>query len=84
MEIDPDLPRVNASLGLVHLIRRENAKAGVAFKRAIELEPNYADDYGLLGRSSHYSGNLQEGWEAFQYALLLNPLAPVSYLNAMS
>ena len=84
VEIDPDLPQVHASLGLVHLFRRENAEAEAAFKRAIEIDPNYADGYGLLGWNSNYSGNPQTAWDMFQYALRLNPRAPFPYLNAMS
>ncbi|QJF52324.1 adenylate/guanylate cyclase domain-containing protein [Roseobacter ponti] len=84
VEIDPDLPQVHTSLGLVHMFRREYDDAEVAFKRAIRIDPNYADGYGLLGWNSHYAGDPQAGWEAFEYALRLNPRAPFPYLNAMS
>ncbi|AXI42587.1 adenylate/guanylate cyclase domain-containing protein [Sulfitobacter sp. SK011] len=82
--IDPDLPQVHTSLGLVHMFRREYAEAEVAFKRAVQIDPNYADAYGLQGWNSHYAGNSQAGWDSFQYALRLNPRAPFPYLNAMA
>nr|WP_263618855.1 adenylate/guanylate cyclase domain-containing protein [Seohaeicola saemankumensis] len=84
VEIDPELPQVYASLGLVHLFRRENAEAEAAFKRAVEIDPNYADGYGLSGWNSNYAGDPQTAWDMFQYALRLNPRAPFPYLNAMS
>jgi TolB-like protein/class 3 adenylate cyclase/tetratricopeptide (TPR) repeat protein len=82
--IDPDLPQVHTSLGLVHMFRREYAEAEAAFKRAVQIDPNYADAYGLQGWNSHYAGNSQAGWDAFQIALRLNPRAPFPYLNAMA
>lgn len=84
VEMDPDLPQVYTSLGLVHMFRRDNAEAEAAFKRAIQLDPNNADGYGLQGWNSHYAGDPQAGWDSFQYALRLNPRAPFPYLNAMS
>jgi tetratricopeptide (TPR) repeat protein len=84
VEIDSDLPQVHTSLGLVHMFRREYAEAEAAFKLAVQIDPNYADGYGLQGWNSLYAGNPQAGWDAFQYALRLNPRAPFPYLNAMS
>ena len=84
VEMDPDLPQVHTSLGLVHMFRREYGEAEAAFKRAIQIDPNYADAYGLQGWNSHYAGSPQAGWDAFQYALRLNPRAPFPYLNAMA
>ena len=84
VEIDPDLPQVYTSLGLVHMFRREYAEAEAAFKRAVQIDPNYADGYGLQGWNRLYAGNPQAGWDSFQYALRLNPRAPFPYLNAMS
>ncbi len=73
VEIDPDLPQVYTSLGLVHMFRREYAEAEAAFKRAVQIDPNYADGYGLQGWNRLYAGNPQAGWSFFSVCFAAKP-----------
>jgi adenylate cyclase len=82
--IDPNLPAVQASLGLVHMFRREFDAAEKAFSQAIEMDPNYADAYAMRAWNRHYSGEPEKALEGFEYALVLNPRAPFPYLNALA
>ncbi len=82
--IDPDLPAVHASLGLVHMFRREYDKADFAFARAVELDPNFADGFGMQAWNWHYAGDPERALAGLQYALRLNPRAPFPYLNALA
>ncbi|SDE05605.1 adenylate/guanylate cyclase domain-containing protein [Ruegeria marina] len=81
---DPELPAVHASLGLVHMFRREYDKADAAFARAVELDPNYADGFGMQAWNWHYAGDPERALAGFEYALRLNPRAPFPYLNAIA
>ena len=83
-EDDPDLPAVQATLGLVHMFRREFKAAEEAFSKAIAMDPNYADAYAMQSWNRHYAGEPEKALEGFQYALVLNPRAPFPYLNALA
>ncbi|MCU9839827.1 adenylate/guanylate cyclase domain-containing protein [Ruegeria sp. WL0004] len=82
--IDPELPAVHASLGLVHMFRREFEKADASFARAVELDPNYADGFGMQAWNWHYAGDPERALAGFEYAMRLNPRAPFPYLNAIA
>ncbi|MCV2890842.1 adenylate/guanylate cyclase domain-containing protein [Ruegeria aquimaris] len=82
--IDPELPSVHASLGLVHMFRREFEKADASFARAVELDPNYADGFGMQAWNWHYAGDPERALAGFEYAMRLNPRAPFPYLNAIA
>lgn len=81
---DPELPAVHASLGLVHMFRREYDQADASFARALELDPNYADGYGMQAWNWHYAGDSERALAGFEYALRLNPRAPFPYLSAIA
>jgi Flp pilus assembly protein TadD len=50
-------------------------------RRAIELDPNYADAYNLLGAIRGTAGDVSAAREAFRTSLRLDPRDPVTYLN---
>jgi tetratricopeptide (TPR) repeat protein len=74
---------------LSHATRESNDEASELFKRAIDLDPNYAEAYAALG-GSHYEG-VVSGWSEFrteeleraevlaQKALALDPATTRAY-----
>ncbi|MCE8514538.1 hypothetical protein KBY22_17680 [Ruegeria pomeroyi] len=82
--IDPELPAVHASLGLVHMFRREYDKADASFAQAVKLDPNYADGFGMQAWNWHYAGEPERALTGFEHAMRLNPRAPFPYLNAIA
>ncbi len=48
-------------------------EAIVAYRRAIELNPNYADGWANLGTTLHHSGSFEEGIAALRRAIALAP-----------
>jgi len=48
-------------------------QALVAIQKAIELEPNYAEGYGSMAMVLTYAGRPDEGLEAVQTSMRLNP-----------
>ncbi len=76
LELDDQLGEAYASLGTVRLLQRDFPAAEQAYKRAIELNPNYAaayDGYGLLMRWGF--ARKEEALELHQIALGLDPLS---------
>jgi adenylate cyclase len=51
-------------------------EAGAAFKRAIEINPNFSLAYGSYGTVLAYAGRAEESIEKTQYAIRLNPRDP--------
>jgi TolB-like protein len=47
-ELDPDLPAANVAMGLVSTALADTLKY---FRRAIEIDPSYAEAYGLIGEA---------------------------------
>jgi tetratricopeptide (TPR) repeat protein len=50
-------------------------------RRAIELDPDYADAYNLLGATRGTAGDVAAAREAFRTSLRLDPRDTVTYLN---
>ena len=50
LRIDPNLPRAHHGAGLALWMRGEHAAGDAAQRRAIQLDPNYPDPYGVLGK----------------------------------
>jgi Flp pilus assembly protein TadD len=53
----------------------------VLVRRAIELDPNHADAYNLLGAIRGTAGDLGAAREAFRTSLRLDPRDVVTYIN---
>ena len=80
VELDPDSPQTYWALGFVQLARKDYKNARDAAEKSIEVAPNYADGYGLLGL---ISSNLGEGKRAIAYTkqgMKLNPFYTFEYL----
>ena len=50
-------------------------------QRAIELDPNYADAYNLLGAIRGTAGDIGAARDAFRVSLRLDPRDAVTYVN---
>ena len=80
VELDPDSPQTYWALGFVQLARKEYEDARATAEKSIEVAPNYADGYGLLGI---ISSNLGEAHQAIEYTrrgMQLNPYYTWEYL----
>jgi len=79
--LDESIPQVFFAQSQVALFRRNYEQAIDAAKKAIALEPNYADAYALLAWVLNYAGRVDQALEAMQTALRLNPQVPSVYLT---
>ena len=74
LAIDPSLPEAYAIRGLLHTELLDFSAAESDLKRAIELNPNYANAHMWLGMTLNYQGRPREGLEQAQRAASLDPL----------
>ena len=72
LELDPDLPETHALIGYVNT-RRKPDLAISHFKKAINLNPNYADAYTWYAMA--LSGQPQKQFKLTEKALQLNPMS---------
>lgn len=77
LELDPSLPEAHASLGLVESDAANWAKAASHFRRAIELNPNFANAHMWYGRVLSWI-DLPAAKEQRRIAAELEPLSPVA------
>ncbi len=79
LSLDPNLSEVQDTLGLYYLTRGLSG-AGIAFKRAVELNPNNADAlFNYAYWSWFNSGSNEEVAELYRRALELDPLSLSRY-----
>ncbi|MFT6270501.1 MAG: TolB-like protein/Tfp pilus assembly protein PilF [Alphaproteobacteria bacterium] len=78
--LDNELAAAYASEGLL-LSMNEPLKAEQSFKRAIELNPNYAMAYLWYGSVLRNSGKLKESHELYKKAFQLDPKSPIAASN---
>jgi len=71
--IDPDIPEIYWALGFVHVQSRRFAEGMDALKKAIALNPSYADAYALMGGIYNYRGESAQTFPLLRTALRLNP-----------
>jgi eukaryotic-like serine/threonine-protein kinase len=71
--------RINLSMALVRCGR--HAEAIPILRKCIELEPDDAALYGLLGYSLNAVGNKDEAWEEFQHAVKVDPAIFANWQN---
>ncbi len=81
LRIDESLPQVHFAKSQVALFRRDYTQAIGDAEKAVTLDPNYADGYGLLAWVLHYAGRPDQALEPMQIALRLNPHVPSVYLT---
>ena len=62
-------PSAHFAAGVAHMWRKEHARATAEAERAIELDPNSAEGYGLLALVADYSGRPEEAIALFDKAM---------------
>ena len=77
--LERDLPVAHFVKGLVYRERGEYVKALVESKKAITLDPNYANGHVLQATLLYYAGRPKEGLEEMLKAIQLNPHHPHNY-----
>jgi TolB-like protein len=77
--LGPDLDYVNNALGQVQNINGEFEKAFASFNRALELNPNDANNMLSLASSFQSFGLLDEGLTMANHAIQSDPLEPNNY-----
>ena len=81
--LDPALAEPHAALGAAHFMQFRYAEADAEFRRAVELNPNYAGAYIWHGLLLAAMGDLEAGVAALERARSLDPLSTVM-LNTLS
>jgi len=78
LELDGRLAEAHLSMAYVALVYElEWAKAEAECRRAIELQPSYAQAHHWLGWCLAYVGRLAEAGDAARQAMALEPLSPI-------
>jgi DNA-binding winged helix-turn-helix (wHTH) protein/tetratricopeptide (TPR) repeat protein len=72
--LDTSLPEVHWTLAWVEAQRRDHAQALRHVRRAIELNPSYADAYALAASIATYIGRPSEALALMRVALRLRPV----------
>jgi DNA-binding winged helix-turn-helix (wHTH) protein/Flp pilus assembly protein TadD len=82
LELDESLAEAHASLGLVSMLYDwDLAAAEKGFKRAIELNPNYATAHQWYAVHLAVSGRFDEAFAQIRQAQELDPLSPIISVN---
>ena len=73
---DNQEPTAYLALGYVELIARWHDMAIGRIRRAIDLNPNFASAYGVLGLALAYAGESDQAGDQIQHAIRLSPRDP--------
>jgi tetratricopeptide (TPR) repeat protein len=78
--LDENLPQAHFALGFVRLYGQARHEAAIAeARRAIQLDPNYADAYHLLSSAYLFAGELDKTIELDREAMRINPASSLIY-----
>ena len=83
VELDPASPQTYWALGFVQMARRDHDGAKKAALQSIDVAPNYADGYGLLGWASIALGEARQGVDSTKQGMRLNPYYTWEYLSVL-
>jgi len=78
--LDDSTPQTWWALGFVYMTRKEFSQAEQAAMQSIEVAPNYADGYGLLGIINSYRGKPEQAIAFNDKGIGLNPYYSHEYL----
>jgi TolB-like protein len=79
--LDDTLTQTHFARSVVYLAQKNHEASAVSIRKAIQLEPNYADGYGMLAQALVQAGDLEEALSAIGKAKNLNPHYPFVYLG---
>ena len=80
LSIDNQVPQVHFALSQVYRLHGRYDEGIAAARRSVELEPSYADGYGVLALTLMHAGQPTDGLEAIGEAMRYNPRVPFFYL----
>ena len=78
--LDDTITQTHFARSNLYAVQQQYEDAEISIRRAIELEPNYADGYGELAFVLTHAGEQQDALTAIQKAKRLNPRYPFVYL----
>jgi adenylate cyclase len=81
LDLDASVRQTHFTLGNIYLSDKRHEQSIAASRRALELDPNYADAYAQLAITLNYAGRPEEGLEAIRKAIRLNPREPFVYVR---
>ncbi|MDH5354542.1 MAG: winged helix-turn-helix domain-containing protein [Gammaproteobacteria bacterium] len=79
LELDSSLSQVHWAVAFSALVNRKYQLALSESIKAIDLDPNNADGYGILATTLNYTARPKEALEQMKKAMLLNPYHPSVY-----
>jgi TolB-like protein/DNA-binding winged helix-turn-helix (wHTH) protein/Tfp pilus assembly protein PilF len=79
IEIDPDLPQVYWVKGFAEIFHKDYKQSLEHAQKALDLDPNFADGYGLLATTLNYAGKPDQADIEMRKAMQLNPMHPAIY-----
>ncbi len=77
--IDPELPQVYWVKGFADIFSRDYRQSLEHAQHAIDLDPGFADGYGLLATTLNYAGKPKEADKVMRQAMQQNPKYPAIY-----
>jgi tetratricopeptide (TPR) repeat protein len=80
LALDASVRQVHFALGTIHLFDQRHDQSIAASRRALELDPNYADAYGQMALTLNFAGRPEAALEAIRKATRLDPRNPVFYV----
>ncbi|MEE8283307.1 MAG: tetratricopeptide repeat protein, partial [candidate division NC10 bacterium] len=69
------------SLGLNHFAKMESDEAISAFKKAVDVDANFADAYLALAQAYDQKGMLDDAITTIKRAIELNPQEPLNHTS---
>jgi adenylate cyclase len=82
LTLDDTIPLLHLVMAYVHRQRKEHPEAIRSLERALSLDPNYADGYGMLSSVLSFAGRPDEALATMEKAKRLNPASDYAYLQA--
>jgi adenylate cyclase len=75
-QLDDSDPWAHLALGFVAFVRRQTNVAAAEFRRALELNPNFAAAHGYLGWTLAFDGQSDEAMRHLEEAIRMSPHDP--------
>lgn len=84
LALNEALPLPHALLGSVYVWSKRHEQALVEVRRAVTLDPNFAEGYFPLGTVLYFDGQPDESIKAYERAIRLDPKYPDLYLQHLA